>query len=136
MQKFNDVFRKYIGEKNIDQVLLDSEVSSLVIATEDNAVHVTVSPAGLIPYAVISESQRILARGLSVRSVSITARYLPEMMNEDAFPLLIDYLKGANEPVNGFFIRSEVSFAENRFAVRLPEQIACFLEPLSLTARR
>lgn len=135
MQRFNDVFRKYIGEKNIDQVLLDSEVSGLVIATEDNAVHVTVSPAGLIPYAVISESQRILARGLSVRSVSITARYLPEMMNEDAFPLVIDYLKGANEPVNGFFIRSEVSFAENRFAVRLPEQIACFLEPLSLTAK-
>ncbi len=135
MQKFSDVFGKYIEKKCADPALRESEVTGLLVATEDNAIRVTVSPSALVPHAVISETQRALAMGLSARSVVISARYPAELLDEKAFPLIIDYLKAANEPVNGFFLRAEVAFEDNRFAVRLPEQIVSFLEPLALTGK-
>lgn len=75
----------------------------LQIATEDNAIRVALSSPCIIPYSAIAEAQRILSMNLSARSVAISARYPSELLGPEAFSLVIDHLKAANVPVNGFF---------------------------------
>ena len=135
MQRFEDVFGKYI-EKNCDNApLRESEVVGLQIATEDNAIRVALSSPCIIPYSAIAEAQRILSMNLSARSVAISARYPSELLGPEAFSLVIDYLKAANVPVNGFFRRAEIAYDNGNFMVKLPEQTVTFLEPLALPGK-
>ena len=58
MQRFEDVFGKYIEKKCNCQALRQSDVAGLQIATEENAVRITLSSAALISHAAIAEAQR------------------------------------------------------------------------------
>ena len=135
MQRFEDVFGKYIEKKCDSQALRQSDVAGLQIATEDNAVRITLSSAALISHAAIAEAQRSIAMGLLARVVEIKVHYPAELLGEEAFLLIIDYLKAANVPVNGFFRRAEITYENERFTVKLPEGIAAFLEPLALPGK-
>lgn len=135
MQRFEDVFGKYIEKKRDSQALRQSDVAGLQIATEDNAVRITLSSAALISHAAIAEAQRSIAMGLLARVVEIKVHYPAELLGEEAFLLIIDYLKAANVPVNGFFRRAEITYENERFTVKLPEGIAAFLEPLALPGK-
>ena len=135
MQRFEDVFGKYIEKKSDSQALRQSDVAGLQIATEDNAVRITLSSAALISHAAIAEAQRSIAMGLLARVVEIKVHYPAELLGEEAFLLIIDYLKAANVPVNGFFRRAEITYENERFTVKLPEGIAAFLEPLALPGK-
>ena len=135
MQRFEDVFGKYIEKKCDSQALRQSDVAGLQIATEDNAVRITLSSAALISHAAIAEAQRSIAMGLLARVVEIKVHYPAELLGEEAFLLIIDYLKAANVPVNGFFRRAVITYENERFTVKLPEGIAAFLEPLALPAK-
>ena len=135
MQRFEDVFGKYIEKKCNCQALRQCDVAGLQIATEDNAVRITLSSAALISHAAIAEAQRSIAMGLLARVVEIKVHYPAELLGEEAFLLIIDYLKAANVPVNGFFRRAVITYENERFTVKLPEGIAAFLEPLSLPAK-
>ena len=61
MQRFEDVFGKYIEKKSDSQALRQSDVAGLQIATEDNAVRIILSSAALISHAAIAEAQRSIA---------------------------------------------------------------------------
>lgn len=135
MQRFEDVFGKYIEKKCNCQALRQSDVAGLQIATEENAVRITLSSAALISYAAIAEAQRSIAMGLLARVVEIKVHYPAELLGEEAFLLIIDYLKAANVPVNGFFRRAVITYENERFTVKLPEGIAAFLEPLALPGK-
>ena len=135
MQRFEDVFGKYIEKKCNCQTLRQSDVAGLQIATEENAVRITLSSAALISHAAIAEAQRSIAMGLLARVVEIKVHYPAELLGEEAFLLIIDYLKAANVPVNGFFRRAVITYENERFTVKLPEGIAAFLEPLSLPGK-
>lgn len=135
MQRFEDVFGKYIEKKCDSQALRQSDVAGLQIATEDNAVCITLSSAALISHAAIAEAQRSIAMGLLARVVEIKVHYPVELLGEEAFLLIIDYLKAANVPVNGFFRRAVITYENERFTVKLPEGIAAFLEPLALPGK-
>ena len=135
MQRFEDVFGKYIEKKCDSQALRQSDVAGLQIATEDNAVRITLSSATLISHAAIAEAQRSIAMGLLARVVEIKVHYPAELLGEEAFLLIIDYLKAANVPVNGFFRRAVITYENERFTVKLPEGIAAFLEPLALPGK-
>lgn len=135
MQRFEDVFGKYIEKKRDSQALRQSDVAGLQIATEDNAVRITLSSAALISHAAIAEAQRSIAMGLLARVVEIKVHYPAELLGEEAFLLIIDYLKAANVPVNGFFRRAVITYENERFTVKLPEGIAAFLEPLALPGK-
>ena len=135
MQKFEDIFGKYIEKSCHNSSLLESDVIGLQIATEDNAIRVALSSPCIIPYSAIAEAQRILSMNLSARSVAISARYPSELLGPEAFSLVIDYLKAANVPVNGFFRRAEIMYDNRCFTVRLPEQTVTFLEPLALPGK-
>ena len=135
MQRFEDVFGKYIEKKCDSQALRQSDVAGLQIATEDNAVRITLSSAALISHVAIAEAQRSIAMGLLARVVEIKVHYPAELLGEEAFLLIIDYLKAANVPVNGFFRRAVITYENERFTVKLPEGIAAFLEPLALPAK-
>ena len=135
MQRFEDVFGKYIEKKCDSQALRQSDVAGLQIATEDNAVCITLSSATLISHAAIAEAQRSIAMGLLARVVEIKVHYPAELLGEEAFLLIIDYLKAANVPVNGFFRRAVITYENERFTVKLPESIAAFLEPLALPGK-
>lgn len=135
MQRFEDVFGKYIEKKCNCQALRQSDVAGLQIATEDNAVRITLSSATLISHAAIAEAQRSIAMGLLARVVEIKVHYPAELLGEEAFLLIIDYLKAANVPVNGFFRRAVITYENKRFTVKLPEGIAAFLEPLALPGK-
>lgn len=135
MQRFEDVFGKYIEKKCDSQALRQSDVAGLQIATEDNAVRITISSAALISHAAIAEAQRSIAMGLLARVVEIKVHYPAELLGEEAFLLIIDYLKAANVPVNGFFRRAVITYENERFTVKLPEGIAAFLEPLALPGK-
>lgn len=135
MQGFEDVFGKYIEKKCDSQALRQSDVAGLQIATEDNAVRITLSSAALISHAAIAEAQRSIAMGLLARVVEIKVHYPAELLGEEAFLLIIDYLKAANVPVNGFFRRAVITYENERFTVKLPEGIAAFLEPLALPGK-
>lgn len=135
MQRFEDVFGKYIEKKCDSQALRQSDVAGLQIATEENAVRITLSSAALISHAAIAEAQRSIAMGLLARVVEIKVHYPAELLGEEAFLLIIDYLKAANVPVNGFFRRAVITYENERFTVKLPEGIAAFLEPLALPGK-
>lgn len=135
MQRFEDVFGKYIEKKCDSQALRQSDVAGLQIATEENAVRITLSSAALISHAAIAEAQRSIAMGLLARVVEIKVHYSAELLGEEAFLLIIDYLKAANVPVNGFFRRAVITYENERFTVKLPEGIAAFLEPLALPGK-
>lgn len=135
MQRFEDVFGKYIEKKRDSQALRQSDVAGLQIATEENAVRITLSSAALISHAAIAEAQRSIAMGLLARVVEIKVHYPAELLGEEAFLLIIDYLKAANVPVNGFFRRAVITYENERFIVKLPEGIAAFLEPLALPGK-
>ena len=135
MQRFEDVFGKYIEKKSDSQALRQSDVAGLQIATEENAVRITLSSAALISHAAIAEAQRSIAMGLLARVVEIKVHYPAELLGEEAFLLIIDYLKAANVPVNGFFRRAVITYENERFTVKLPEGIAAFLEPLTLPGK-
>lgn len=135
MQRFEDVFGKYIEKKSDSQALRQSDVAALQIATEENAVRITLSSAALISHAAIAEAQRSIAMGLLARVVEIKVHYPAELLGEEAFLLIIDYLKAANVPVNGFFRRAVITYENERFTVKLPEGIAAFLEPLALPGK-
>ena len=135
MQRFEDVFGKYIEKKCNCQALRQSDVAGLQIATEENAVRITLSSAVLISHAAIAEAQRSIAMGLLARVVEIKVHYPAELLGEEAFLLIIDYLKAANVPVNGFFRRAVITYENERFTVKLPEGIAAFLEPLALPGK-
>lgn len=135
MQRFEDVFGKYIEKKSDSQALRQSDVAGLQIATEDNAVRITLSSAALISHAAIAEAQRSITMGLLARVVEIKVHYPAELLGEEAFLLIIDYLKAANVPVNGFFRRAVITYENERFTVKLPEGIAAFLEPLALPGK-
>lgn len=135
MQRFEDVFGKYIEKKCDSQALRQSDVAGLQIATEENAVRITLSSAALISHAAIAEAQRSIAIGLLARVVEIKVHYPAELLGEEAFLLIIDYLKAANVPVNGFFRRAVITYENERFIVKLPEGIAAFLEPLALPGK-
>ena len=135
MQRFEDVFGKYIEKKSDSQALRQSDVAGLQIATEDNAVRITLSSATLISHAAIAEAQRSIAMGLLARVAEIKVHYPAELLGEEAFLLIIDYLKAANVPVNGFFRRAVITYKNERFTVKLPEGIAAFLEPLALPGK-
>ena len=135
MQRFEDVFGKYIEKKCDSQALRQSDVAGLQIATGDNAVRITLSSAALISHAAIAEAQRSIAMGLLARVVEIKVHYPAELLGEEAFLLIIDYLKAANVPVNGFFRRAVITYENERFTVKLPEGIAAFLEPLALPGK-
>ena len=135
MQRFEDVFGKYIEKKCDSQALRQSDVAGLQIATEENAVRITLSSATLISHAAIAEAQRLIAMGLLARVVEIKVHYPAELLGEEAFLLIIDYLKAANVPVNGFFRRAVITYENERFTVKLPEGIAAFLEPLALPGK-
>ena len=135
MQRFEDVFGKYIEKKSDSQALRQSDVAGLQIATEENAVRITLSSAALISHAAIAEAQRSIAMGLLARVVEIKVHYPAELLGEEAFLLIIDYLKAANVPVNGFFRRAVITYENERFTVKLPEGIAAFLEPLALPGK-
>lgn len=135
MQRFEDVFGKYIEKKRDSQALRQSDVAGLQIATEENAVRITLSSATLISHAAIAEAQRSIAMGLLARVVEIKVHYPAELLGEEAFLLIIDYLKAANVPVNGFFRRAVITYENERFTVKLPEGIAAFLEPLALPGK-
>lgn len=135
MQRFEDVFGKYIEKKCNCQALRQSDVAGLQIATEENAVRITLSSAALISHAAIAEAQRSIAMGLLARVVEIKVHYPAELLGEEAFLLIIDYLKAANVPVNGFFRRAVITYENERFIVKLPEGIAAFLEPLALPGK-
>ena len=135
MQRFEDVFGKYIEKKCDSQALRQSDVAGLQIATEENAVRITLSSAALISHAAIAEAQRLIAMGLLARVVEIKVHYPAELLGEEAFLLIIDYLKAANVPVNGFFRRAVITYENERFTVKLPEGIAAFLEPLALPGK-
>ena len=135
MQRFEDVFGKYIEKKCDSQALRQSDVAGLQIATEENAVRITLSSATLISHAAIAEAQRSIAMGLLARVVEIKVYYPAELLGEEAFLLIIDYLKAANVPVNGFFRRAVITYENERFTVKLPEGIAAFLEPLALPGK-
>ena len=135
MQRFEDVFGKYIEKKCDSQALRQSDVVGLQIATGDNAVRITLSSAALISHAAIAEAQRSIAMGLLARVVEIKVHYPAELLGEEAFLLIIDYLKAANVPVNGFFRRAVITYENERFTVKLPEGIAAFLEPLALPGK-
>ena len=135
MQRFEDVFGKYIEKECDSQALRQSDVAGLQIATEDNAVRITLSSAALISHAAIAEAQRSIAMGLLARVVEIKVHYPAELLGEEAFLLIIDYLKAANVPVNGFFRRVVITYENERFTVKLPEGIAAFLEPLALPGK-
>ena len=135
MQRFEDVFGKYIEKKCDSQALRQSDVAGLQIATEENAVRITLSSAALISHAAIAEAQRSIAMGLLAHVVEIKVHYPAELLGEEAFLLIIDYLKAANVPVNGFFRRAVITYENERFTVKLPEGIAAFLEPLALPGK-
>lgn len=135
MQRFEDIFGKYIEKKRDSQALRQSDVAGLQIATEENAVRITLSSAALISHAAIAEAQRSIAMGLLARVVEIKVHYPAELLGEEAFLLIIDYLKAANVPVNGFFRRAVITYENERFTVKLPEGIAAFLEPLALPGK-
>lgn len=135
MQRFEDIFGKYIEKKCDSQALRQSDVAGLQIATEDNAVRITLSSAALISHAAIAEAQRSIAMGLLAHVVEIKVHYPAELLGEEAFLLIIDYLKAANVPVNGFFRRAVITYENERFIVKLPEGIAAFLEPLALPGK-
>lgn len=135
MQRFEDVFGKYIEKKCDSQALRQSDVAGLQIATEENAVRITLSSAALISHAAIAEAQRSIAMGLLARVVEIKVHYPAKLLGEEAFLLIIDYLKAANVPVNGFFRRAVITYENERFTVKLPEGIAAFLEPLALPGK-
>ena len=135
MQRFEDVFGKYIEKKRDSQALRQSDVAGLQIATEDNAVRITLSSAALISHAAIAEAQRSITMGLLAHVVEIKVHYPAELLGEEAFLLIIDYLKAANVPVNGFFRRAVITYENERFTVKLPEGIAAFLEPLALPGK-
>ena len=135
MQRFEGVFGKYIEKKCDSQALRQSDVAGLQIATEENAVRITLSSAALISHAAIAEAQRSIAMGLLARVVEIKVHYPAELLGEEAFLLIIDYLKAANVPVNGFFRRAVITYENERFTVKLPEGIAAFLEPLALPGK-
>ena len=135
MQRFEDIFGKYIEKKCDSQALRQSDVAGLQIATEDNAVRITLSSAALISHAAIAGAQRSIAMGLLARVVEIKVHYPAELLGEEAFLLIIDYLKAANVPVNGFFRRAVITYENERFTVKLPEGIAAFLEPLALPGK-
>lgn len=135
MQRFEDVFGKYIEKKCNCQALRQSDVAGLQIATEENAVRITLSSAALISHAAIAEAQRSIAMGLLARVVEIKVHYPAELLGEEAFLLIIDYLKAANVPVNGFFRRAVITYENERFTVKLPEGIVAFLEPLALPGK-
>lgn len=135
MQRFEDIFGKYIEKKCDSQALRQSDVAGLQIATEENAVRITLSSAALISHAAIAEAQRSIAMGLLARVVEIKVHYPAELLGEEAFLLIIDYLKAANVPVNGFFRRAVITYENERFTVKLPEGIAAFLEPLALPGK-
>lgn len=135
MQRFEDIFGKYIEKKCDSQALRQSDVAGLQIATEENAVRITLSSAALISHAAIAEAQRSIAMGLLARVVEIKVHYPAELLGEEAFLLIIDYLKAANVPVNGFFRRAVITYENERFIVKLPEGIAAFLEPLALPGK-
>ena len=135
MQRFEDVFGKYIEKKCNCQALRQSDVAGLQIATEENSVRITLSSAMLISHAAIAEAQRSIAMGLLARVVEIKVHYPAELLGEEAFLLIIDYLKAANVPVNGFFRRAVITYENERFTVKLPEGIAAFLEPLALPGK-
>lgn len=135
MQRFEDVFGKYIEKKCDSQALRQSDVAGLQIATEENAVRIALSSAALISHAAIAEAQRSIAMGLLARGVEIKVHYPAELLGEEAFLLIIDYLKAANVPVNGFFRRAVITYENERFTVKLPEGIAAFLEPLALPGK-
>ena len=135
MQRFEDVFGKYIEKKCDSQALRQSDVAGLQIATEENAVRITLSSAALISHAAIAEAQRSIAMGLLARVVEIKVHYPAELLGEEAFLLIIDYLKAANVLVNGFFRRAVITYENERFTVKLPEGIAAFLEPLALPGK-
>lgn len=135
MQRFEDVFGKYIEKKRDSQALRQSDVAGLQIATEENAVRITLSSVTLISHAAIAEAQRSIAMGLLARVVEIKVHYPAELLGEEAFLLIIDYLKAANVPVNGFFRRAVITYENERFTVKLPEGIAAFLEPLALPGK-
>ncbi len=135
MQRFEDIFGKYIEKKCDSQALRQSDVAGLQIATEENAVRITLSSAALISHAAIAEAQRSIAMGLLAHVVEIKVHYPAELLGEEAFLLIIDYLKAANVPVNGFFRRAVITYENERFIVKLPEGIAAFLEPLALPGK-
>ena len=135
MQRFEDIFGKYIEKKCDSQALRQSDVAGLQIATEENAVRITLSSAALISHAAIAEAQRSIAMGLLAHVVEIKVHYPAELLGEEAFLLIIDYLKAANVPVNGFFRRAVITYENERFTVKLPEGIAAFLEPLALPGK-
>ena len=135
MQRFEDVFGKYIEKKCDSQALRQSDVAGLQIVTEENAVRITLSSAALISHAAIAEAQRSIAMGLLAHVVEIKVHYPAELLGEEAFLLIIDYLKAANVPVNGFFRRAVITYENERFTVKLPEGIAAFLEPLALPGK-
>lgn len=135
MQRFEDIFGKYIEKKRDSQALRQSDVAGLQIATEENAVRITLSSAALISHAAIAGAQRSIAMGLLARVVEIKVHYPAELLGEEAFLLIIDYLKAANVPVNGFFRRAVITYENERFTVKLPEGIAAFLEPLALPGK-
>ena len=135
MQRFEDVFGKYIEKKCDSQALRQSDVAGLQIATEENAVRITLSSAALISHAAIAEAQHSIAMGLLAHVVEIKVHYPAELLGEEAFLLIIDYLKAANVPVNGFFRRAVITYENERFTVKLPEGIAAFLEPLALPGK-
>ena len=57
MQRFEDVFGKYIEKNCYNAPLRESEVVGLQIATEDNAIRVALSSPCIIPYSAIAEAQ-------------------------------------------------------------------------------
>ena len=135
MQRFEDVFSKYIEKRVTHPALLAGEVTGIQIATEENAVQISMAAGALIPYAAVAEAQRTLAMGLAARSVTILVHYPQQLLGEDAFRLILDYLKAENVPINGFFQQAGISYEPQRFAVRLAEQTAAFLEPFMLPGK-
>ena len=96
MQRFEDVFSKYIEKSVTHPALLAGEVTGIQIATEENAVQISMAAGALIPYAAVAEAQRTLAMGLAARSVTILVHYPQQLLGEDAFRLILDYLKAEN----------------------------------------
>lgn len=136
MQTFRDIFATYLkGETKKDSALYELMVHELHMDAEKTRMTVTLSGGHSVCYADLCAAERELKETLGLLSVSLEPHYDATTMDESSFSLALDYLRGAGEPVNGFFERAEIHLVNGVFEVLLPEETAFFLEPLKLPGK-
>ena len=118
-QTFSTVFKGYIADDPQLSVLQDSVVERVQLELADRRMAVGLRLHTLLSSAILLAAEQALSRALSLNSTVISPHFDPELLSENAFDLIVFYLRRKNMAVNGTFDDATCSFEENNLTVTL-----------------